>query len=78
MTQRVTVRVRTQSDRLNKPSKDGKSTYIPLPEAAKMLFLHESTIRYYVNKGSIKAFKHKRRWYICRDTIEALKKIYVK
>lgn len=71
MTQRLTKRVRCQSDKLNKDD-----NYISLTEAKELLFLHESTIRYYIIKQRIKAFKSGGRWYLSKIDVENFKRLH--
>lgn len=66
---RIDYRTRTQSDKLNKPDKDGKPVYLSLKEVKEQLFLDESTIRYHIAKRRFRAFKNGGRWYLHRDDV---------
>ncbi|WP_416212292.1 helix-turn-helix domain-containing protein [Nostoc sp. DedSLP03] len=65
--QRIPDRVRKQSDKNNK-----YDNYISLPEACKVLFLTESTVRYYIGRHRIRAFKSHGRWYLNKDNVLTL------
>jgi excisionase family DNA binding protein len=67
--QRLTQRVRCQSDKDNK-----NENYISLPDACKLLFFTESTVRYHINRKRLRAFKSGGRWYLKKDDVETLKK----
>ena len=65
--QRIPKRTKGRSD---KDNKDGN--YISLPEACKLLYLSDSTIRYYIYKQRIKAFKSGGKWYLNKDNVLTL------
>lgn len=67
--QRMTKRVRCQSDKANK-----EDNYMSLPDACKLLFLTESTIRYHIIRKRFKAFKSGGKWYLKKDDVETFKK----
>ena len=65
--QKLPKRVRRQSDKNNK---DGN--YISLSEACKLLFLTESSVRYYISKQRIRSFKSGGRWYLHKGDVTTL------
>ncbi|MCL6750065.1 helix-turn-helix domain-containing protein [Nostoc sp. CCCryo 231-06] len=65
----MTKRVRCQSDKANK-----EDNYMSLPDACKLLFLTESTIRYHIIRKRFKAFKSGGKWYLKKDDVETFKK----
>ncbi|AUB36639.1 putative DNA-binding transcriptional regulator AlpA [Nostoc flagelliforme CCNUN1] len=66
--QKLPKRVRRQSDKNNKDD-----NYISLADACKILYLTESTVRYYISKQRIKAFKSGGKWYLCKGDVEMLR-----
>ncbi len=72
--QRLPKRIQCQSDKNNKLDKDNKSNYISLPEACKLLFLTESTIRYHIIRKRIRAFKSGGgKWWLNINDVETFK-----
>ena len=47
---------------------------LSLPEAAKLLFLTTSTIRYHIIRKRLRAFKWGGKWYVYKIDVESLKK----
>jgi excisionase family DNA binding protein len=45
-----------------------------LPEAAKILFLDTSTVRYHIIRKRLRAFKWGGKWYLYKDDVETFKK----
>lgn len=72
--QRCPKRIKGQSDKDNKPDKENKPTYISLPDAGKLLFLTENTIRYHIIRKRIRAFKAAGKWWLNRNDVETFKK----
>jgi excisionase family DNA binding protein len=69
--QKIPNRVRRQSDKNN-----NGDNYISMPEACRILFLSDSTIRYYIGRHRIKAFKSGGKWYVFKDDILTFKQWY--
>lgn len=65
---KVPKRVRRQSDKGNR-----HDNYISLPQACKLLFLTDSSVRYYIAQHRIKAFKSGGRWYLCKNDVMTFK-----
>ena len=68
--QRCPKRIKGQSDKDNKPDKNGKPTYISMSEACKTLYLDSSTIRYHIIRKRIRAFKSAGRWWLSKNDVE--------
>jgi len=66
--QRLPHRVRRQSDKSNKGD-----NHISLPEACKLLFLSESTVRYHIIRQRLKGFKSGGKWYLEKNSVETFK-----
>lgn len=62
---RMTRRKICQSDKDNNP----KNPYISLPETCKRLYMTESSVRYHINAGRLKAFKSGGKWWICEADV---------
>jgi hypothetical protein len=67
----VRTGIRCQSDKHNK-----NDNYISLKQACELLFLTESSVRYYILKKRFRAFKSGGRWYLLKTDIETFKQWY--
>jgi excisionase family DNA binding protein len=65
MTQKCSKRIQCQK-MLNLPA-------MSLPEAAKLLFLSTSTIRYHIIRKRLRAFKWAGKWYVYKIDVETFK-----
>lgn len=72
--QRCPRRIKCQSDKDNKPDKNGKQTYISMSDACKTLYLDRSTIRYHIIRKRIRAFKSAGKWWLNFDDVETFSK----
>lgn len=46
---------------------------LSLPEAAKILFLETSTIRYYIIRKRLRAYKWGGKWYVYEEEVKAFR-----
>ena len=72
--QKCPIRIKCQSDKNNKPDKNGKPTYISMSEACKILYLDSSTIRYHIIRKRIGAFKAAGKWWLSKNDVEIFSK----
>lgn len=72
--QRCPKRIKCQSDKNNKPDKNGNQTYISMSDACKALYLDRSTIRHHIIRKRIRAFKAAGKWWLSKNDVETFSK----